>query len=217
MVFFEPGPQASLEEILVKNHYLTENDALVVFKFVVLALKELHEKLIVYQRLCTQNILFCTHSLIKLGTFAYPGQVPLQYKSPELLREERADYSSDVYSLGVVLYQMLYGCLPFGAENEEDLLSQIKGKKMREVETSSPLKILVSKEVKVLLASMLDYYPENRPSLDSILAVGFLSFPVDTDIQLYLKPKGNIIPEPFLRKYLVFRASKVLYRIDDYY
>lgn len=64
---------------------------------------------------------------------------------------------------------------------------------------------------------MLDFYPENRPSLEQILKVGMLSFPIDTDIQAYVKPKGNIIPEPFLRKYLVFRASKILYRIDDYY
>lgn len=64
---------------------------------------------------------------------------------------------------------------------------------------------------------MLDYNPENRPSLENILKVGLLSFPVETDLQLYVKPKGNIIPEPFLRKYLVFRASKLLYRIDEYY
>lgn len=44
-----------------------------------------------------------------------------------------------------------------------------------------------------------------------------LSFPIETELQSYVKPKGNIIPEPFLRKYFVFRASKVVYRIDDYY
>lgn len=44
-----------------------------------------------------------------------------------------------------------------------------------------------------------------------------LSFPVETDLQSYVKPKGNIIPQPFIRKYLVFRASKLLYRIDNYY
>jgi hypothetical protein len=44
-----------------------------------------------------------------------------------------------------------------------------------------------------------------------------LSFAVETDLQSYVKPKGNIIPEPFLRKYLVFRASKIVYRIDSYY
>ena len=36
-------------------------------------------------------------------------------------------------------------------------------------------------------------------------------------MQTYVKPKGTIIPEPFLKKYLVLRASKTVSRYDDYY
>ena len=36
-------------------------------------------------------------------------------------------------------------------------------------------------------------------------------------MQQYVKPKGSIIPEPFLKKYLVFRASRLMDRVDEYY
>lgn len=36
-------------------------------------------------------------------------------------------------------------------------------------------------------------------------------------MQSYVKPKGAIIPEPFMKKYLVIRASKTIIRYDDYY
>ena len=44
-----------------------------------------------------------------------------------------------------------------------------------------------------------------------------MSFPVDTDLQTYIKPKGSVIPEPFLKKFLVFKASKSTRLFDDYY
>lgn len=53
------------------NSFLLEEDALVILKFLLLALKELHQKLVIYGRLCLQNVLFCQLSLIKLGYNAY--------------------------------------------------------------------------------------------------------------------------------------------------
>lgn len=59
-----------------------ENDALVIFKFGLLALKEMHEKIVVYGRMCLENVVFCTHSIVKLGTNVYPGELPLQARAP---------------------------------------------------------------------------------------------------------------------------------------
>ena len=47
------------------------------------------------------------------------------YMSPEQIREEDVDQQTDIYSLGVVMYQLLTGRLPFNADSSEGLIYQI--------------------------------------------------------------------------------------------
>lgn len=64
---------------------------------------------------------------------------------------------------------------------------------------------------------MLEYNPDNRPSIEEILAHSMMGFTVETDPVTYTKPKGTVLPEPFIKKYLFLRASKTIKKYDEYY
>src|SRR5262249_39813998 len=64
-------------------------------------------------------------TLVKLGT--EPGIVmgTASYMSPEQARGQEVDARSDIFSLGVVLYEMVAGCAPFSGANALEVISEI--------------------------------------------------------------------------------------------
>lgn len=73
-----------------------------------------------------------------------------QYMSPEQIRGEKVDNRSDIYSLGIMLYQMLTGNLPFTSETPMGLLTK------HLMETPAPLEPhgIPSSIAKVVMASL---------------------------------------------------------------
>ena len=60
------------------------------------------------------------------------------YKSPEQTRGEKADPRSDLWALGVVLYEMVAGRVPFGGEYEQAVIYSILNEPMRPLDDSVP-------------------------------------------------------------------------------
>jgi len=88
----------------------------------------------------------------------------LHYMAPELLSEERCydPYVADVWSLGVVLFAMVSGYLPFDGVNQVDIASQIRRGQPRYPPSLSP-------ELKDLIQRLFTVSASERPSLDFVL------------------------------------------------
>ncbi len=102
----------------------------------------------------------CTREGAVIGT-------PL-YMSPEQARGQEVDYRSDVYSLGVVTFEMLCGDLPFAASGAvRTVVSHLSDT----VPRPSSLRAEIAAPLDRLLLQMLSREPAERPSLEHILTI----------------------------------------------
>ncbi|MCA1778916.1 MAG: protein kinase, partial [Xanthomonadaceae bacterium] len=83
------------------------------------------------------------------------------HMAPELLLDAPADERSDLYSLGIVLYQLLSGRLPFTANNFEDLAQQIVS---HSTEPLAPIRSDTPRELSDLVYRLMALEPQSRPA-----------------------------------------------------
>lgn len=89
------------------------------------------------------------------------------FMSPEQLAGKKVDGRSDIYSLGVTLFQLLTGALPFIAANMSALMVKIANDPPPDIRVLRPE---LSAELAQLVAAMLQKKPENRPATGKELA-----------------------------------------------
>ena len=110
------------------------------------------------------------------------------------------DQKADIWSLGVVTYELLIGCPPFEASSYEELLDKIEKGKYR-----IPHQVILSTEAISFLNGMLQYNPENRLDVTELSKQYFLTRNVSTFQKLQLE-KANMNMD--LGKSIVLNAKK---------
>ena len=127
----------TLKEYLQKKGHLTWQETVYFALQIAKALEHAHNRGIIHRDIKPQNIMVLRDGTVKVADFGIAHQVSKQqtynkgeaigsvhYISPEQAKGSRIDNRADIYSLGVVMYEMLTGRLPFEGTNPVDIAIQ---------------------------------------------------------------------------------------------
>ena len=144
----------TLTEYIERQGVLKWQDAVHFTTQILRALQHAHDRGIVHRDIKSQNVMLLADGTIKVMDFGIAhfnretdktisekaiGSV--HYISPEQARGEVTDEKSDIYSVGVMLYEMLTGVKPFDGDNPVSIAlkhMQTKPRKMTEINSSIP-------------------------------------------------------------------------------
>lgn len=159
-----------------KGKYFNESTILDWFTQICLAIKHIHDRKVIHRDIKGQNVFLTKTNVVKLGDFGIAKVLSNTveraktvvgtpyYMSPEIIEGKPYSFQSDVWSLGVLLYELCALKPPFDAPGMNFLMMKIvKG-------SYSPLPAQYSKEIKHLVSQLLLSDPSKRPSVNQILS-----------------------------------------------
>jgi serine/threonine protein kinase len=120
----------TLFSLIKKNKGIDEKLAFKYFIQTVSAVHFLHENSLVHRDLKPENVLIDENGCIKLCDFGWCVDISTgnritfcgtyEYMAPEIVKEMPYDYGIDVWSLGILLYELIHGYSPFRSTNDEN-------------------------------------------------------------------------------------------------
>ena len=131
-------------------------------------LKYLLDNNILHRDLKPQNILLSKNYDIKITDFGFATYYTKDsiintlcgspmYMAPEIITKNGYNYNSDLWSVGIILYEMIHGYTPFNVSNFIDLIKEIKKKNIQ-------IKMDVSEDCQELIYSLCKTNPNERLS-----------------------------------------------------
>ena len=163
------------KEKTCKDKHFTEDKILKYFYQICKGIEYIHSKNVIHRDIKSQNIFLMKNGSIKIGDFGIAKALTKTnsnamtvigtpyYFSPEIINGEPYNYKTDIWSLGVVLYEMCNLKLPFDSNN----IAQLSIKILRG--NYDPIPFKYSKEMHHLVKRMLNLDQNKRPDIKEVM------------------------------------------------
>jgi serine/threonine protein kinase/tetratricopeptide (TPR) repeat protein len=156
----------------LKHGPLSLDEAVNIAIQMAMGLRKAHEREIVHRDIKPSNILITTDNVVKIidfGLAKLTGRTVLtkegstlgtvNYMSPEQAAGEDVDHRTDIWSLGVVLYEIICGHAPFQGEYDQAVMYALMNE---DPEPLTALRTGIPKELEHIVMKMLMKNPEKR-------------------------------------------------------
>ncbi|KAL6118732.1 mark2 [Pungitius sinensis] len=184
-------------DYLVAHGRMKEKEARAKFRQIVSAVQYCHQKCIVHRDLKAENLLLDADMNIKIADFGFSNEFTLgnkldtfcgspPYAAPELFQGKKYDGPEvDVWSLGVILYTLVSGSLPFDGQNLKELRERVLRGKYR-------IPFYMSTDCENLLKKFLILNPSKRGSLEQIMRDRWMNVGhEDEELKPYIEPQPD--------------------------
>jgi len=196
-LIMEYASDGSLFHYIRKFKGLNENKTFSLFIQVVNAVNFLHQNDLIHRDIKPENILMYENNVVRLCDFGWCVKLDghqrgtfcgtTEYMSPELVNHEGYGKEIDVWSLGVLLYEMIHGYSPFRPNkpkfNEKDVMENIKNHNLI-------FGRRVSDECKSLIYHLLDPNINKRYKVEDIYNSEFVK---KYELMHYNYPDNNLV------------------------
>ncbi|KAM8834392.1 MAP/microtubule affinity-regulating kinase 3a isoform 18-T19 [Synchiropus picturatus] len=185
-------------DYLVAHGRMKEKEARAKFRQIVSAVQYCHQKHIVHRDLKAENLLLDADMNIKIADFGFSNEFTLgnkldtfcgspPYAAPELFQGKKYDGPEvDVWSLGVILYTLVSGSLPFDGQNLKELRERVLRGKYR-------IPFYMSTDCENLLKRFLVLNPSKRGTLEQIMKDRWINAGFEEDeLKPYVEPEMDI-------------------------
>jgi len=181
------------------------NEALRIAVETARGLQEAHRKGVVHRDIKPSNILLSTDGravITDFGIAQFDGEPRITqhgewlgtpaYMAPEQIRGEKATPRSDIWALGVVLYEMLSGCLPFPDKNIPALILAIQEGSFERLSTArADAPPILDQTIRRMLARKAeDRFPDADTTLRNLQVVGD-ALPAERSSTRERRPRGR--------------------------
>ncbi|XP_063764160.1 MAP/microtubule affinity-regulating kinase 3a isoform X5 [Eleginops maclovinus] len=185
-------------DYLVAHGRMKEKEARAKFRQIVSAVQYCHQKHIVHRDLKAENLLLDADMNIKIADFGFSNEFTMgnkldtfcgspPYAAPELFQGKKYDGPEvDVWSLGVILYTLVSGSLPFDGQNLKELRERVLRGKYR-------IPFYMSTDCENLLKRFLVLNPTKRGTLEQIMKDRWINAGFEEDeLKPYTEPELDI-------------------------